>query len=801
MMRGFFVLSLWTVTNLFELVSLTLGAGTCNSEGIPCVVYSCKGEACMLHNLAALYPGLYLPINEGAIPGPPGSINATLYEYNTLYGLNVTFTPPESGNVSNLKGFELRYVSSLAVGESCRIVDLSNQILLPENRKTVFNVILAPVPISATYYLILKSLPMSGTFEQDYVELGITVPYKRSVSLAMDWSTSISFKNNSYLRQVSLVFKKPPAEFSFTDFEVTLMPLPNGEQWRKQRVQIYIFQHTFTDVIPGQYLLQVKPADNFTGNCLCKDASNICQQCITTETFPFFIYNVSTTTTSTPTTTTETHSSSTISNIIRTVSTTTASTPTTTTETHSPSVIPAAKAPDEPNTIKIILAVIGSVLGVAIILFFGWLYWERKIPKVIKNVNDNHDGKSQQLPVAIDDTESVVTVPIIRRIIDSKKRISVPKRKVCILYTEDHECHEKAVESLVSYLQSDCSCDVMYAQWNMDVIRHNGPRFWLQQSLNSADCVIIVNSEAAYKIVEADKDRKTFQPVKFSPLSNLFLPGIKLVMSKFIQDHQYNKFIMVRFDYTSENYVLKDICPGLCYCLMKHFTEFLCHIHGLTQNHDFALFDLPLETNHLERGKGLKLCDAVKKAQKFETQHPKWFSEKFLNPRTDSTYSDDQTHDSGVVGDMSPHNMSPQYSLDDSSLNMQISQQYFNDTDQIHIPENRSSMEIFTIHPEDVNIFPTEPYEYQNQRPQNGCRHVQSPKQCLDPSEFIPPSEIADDDIMSRTISEQIQSINNRYMDQKIMDYDNYLLQVQMGNINEYEVIDFETHSLGGQSV
>ncbi|KAK3576676.1 hypothetical protein CHS0354_004964 [Potamilus streckersoni] len=740
-------------------------------NGIPCAVYSYKDEACMLPQLSDLHPGLYQPTNEGAFPGPPGLLSAMIYENSTLYGLNITFMLPKSGNVSNLEGFELQYVNSQVYGESCRIVDLSNQTLMPENRETVFFVMLYPVKVSTTYYLMLKSLPLSP--EMNSIAIGITVPYKRNVKVAMDWSTSISFKNNSYLRQVCLVFKKPPAEFNFTQFEVTLMPLPVTEQLRKQRIIIYTFDHTFRDVIPGQYYLQVKPVDDFTGNCICRDTSNICQQCITTETFPFFIYNVSTTTTSITTTSTEPPSSS---------------------------AIPPMQAPSDPNTLKIILAVIGSVLGVAIILFFGWFFWEKRKPKDKGNVDGNQHGRMQQLPVIIEDTESVVTVPIIRRNFDRKKLISVPKRKVCILYAEDHECHEKVVESLVTYLQSDCSCDVMYAQWSMDVIRHNGPLFWMQQSLNSADCVIIINSEAAYKIVEADKERKEFKPVKSSPLSNLFLPGIKLVMSKFIQDHQYNKFIMVRFDYTSENYVLKEICPGLCYCLTKHFTEFLCHIHGLTQNHDFTLFDLPLETNHLERDKGLKLCDAVKKAQKYENQHPKWFSEKFLSPRSSSMYSDDQTHDSGV-GDISPHNLTPQHSLEDSSLEMQISQQHLSDIDQFHIPNNNSTMEIFTIHPEDVDIFPTENYEYQNQRPQNGCGHLKNHKQCPDPSEFIPPSEIGDDDRMSRTISEQIQSINNRYMDQKIMDYDNYLLQVQMGDIHEYKALDFETHSLGGQSV
>ena len=309
---------------------------------------------------------------------------------------------------------------------------------------------------------------------------------------------------------------------------------------------------------------------------------------------------------------------------------------------------------------------------------------------------------------------------------------------------------------------------------------------WVHQEIQQADYVVIVNSKVAHSIYRSLLIKNRGQ-TEHSPSGSVKSPGINCILQRFLQEPHYDKTVMVYFDYTSEDHIIPDICPGYNYKLMKHFTDFLLHVHQLKRTDKLSHYELPLDGQYDLKPVGKELKTAIRMATDYEREHPHWFSQNFAYLRSFSNTSEESGFDSGLPQE--PGFLDPI-------------------TEQLHGYIDATSQDAITIPPPTANhrelylaLSPNNfhPHIYDKCNP--GSMSPEAPTTADSGQfDFIPPDDLSEFDTTSKTQSEQMMSINARNCgyDNKAYDWkqDLVLLRVQSGEIPFSDV-----HSLGGESV
>ena len=367
-------------------------------------------------------------------------------------------------------------------------------------------------------------------------------------------------------------------------------------------------------------------------------------------------------------------------------------------------------------------------------------------------------------------------------LVSAEKKKLERRPKLFILYEEDHPYHRKVVDKFALYLQHHCHCDVMHAQLRLDTT-------WVHQEIQNADYVLIINSKLAYAIYQGLITKNRGEPEQ-SPSGNLKIPGINCILQRFLQEPHYDKTVMVYFDYTSEELVIPDICPGYNYKLMKHFTDLLLHIHKVKRTDNLAQYDLPLDGKYYLKPIGKDLQTAIREAASYERENQEWFAQKYGYLRSFSNASDESGFDSGL----------PQEPIFLDPVTAQL-QSYIDATSQDVItvmPPITTGQVGRTYLALSPQSFQERVYDGYNQtRPQHDTPTTADSGGQFD---FIPPDDMSEFETASKTQSEQMMSINarNTRHDNKAYDWqqDLTLLRVQSGEISLED-----SRSLGGESV
>ncbi|XP_070186805.1 uncharacterized protein [Littorina saxatilis] len=217
----------------------------------------------------------------------------------------------------------------------------------------------------------------------------------------------------------------------------------------------------------------------------------------------------------------------------------------------------------------------------------------------------------------------------------------ISRKTVLLLASEDHKYFSQALNNFFTFLTLHCQCDVIFAPEHLaDVRKTDNSYIWLSGKIDQADFVIIVTSEAAFRLYQASQNGMVYRQAGFGPEGDLFTPGIKHICGKITNGEDVSNAMMVHFDHTSTTYRLPiSALPPSSYLLPSRLKSFLHHVHGLDENSmDLSRVNLPLLGNVEELEGGKEWLTAVHESRTFEQDHPDWFEEKFGRP-VDRTYS------------------------------------------------------------------------------------------------------------------------------------------------------------------
>ncbi|XP_071176116.1 uncharacterized protein [Mytilus edulis] len=415
-------------------------------------------------------------------------------------------------------------------------------------------------------------------------------------------------------------------------------------------------------------------------------------------------------------------------------------------------------------------AVLGSLLGVLLVFVLVYnVYISRKRKHELKKIDLETPAKHEEpldttiRTYAIDETnDDLLNFP-----------------KVYVVNSEDHLPHMKVVEAFAKFLDVQCHCDVIYAPWCLREYLDNKPK-WITNSIDTADFVIIVNSNLTYHQFKSWKNqKKQFGKTTDSNQSfDLFMPPISQITERISNVNNPFKCIVVHFSYTDDNLTLDELCTGADFLIPKHIHELICQIHQMdTRRVGYCSIGYFADLLSSTR-EGQDLTECIASAANYDEQLTN-SSNKYFGINGKGEYGIDVHFNSFESVDCNKLN-------NESFLDYNIS---------AHIPPTSQNQNNVT----QDNALRQDSFEDNNAVAITDILYHQTLQNCYslnDNFSFKAPSDTDNDDVLSQNLHQQIYDLNKRMMDPR---YENDMLpycQQAVELSHEDEAI-----SLGGQSV
>ncbi|XP_067685254.1 uncharacterized protein [Haliotis asinina] len=276
----------------------------------------------------------------------------------------------------------------------------------------------------------------------------------------------------------------------------------------------------------------------------------------------------------------------------------------------------------------VIKNVLGSVLGVfaALLLLLAFAFSVRnkgRGPFRVWKSGSNSRDSQEPLTAAKGNKDQVAT-----------QLLPLGRRKVFLLYTEDHEAHHKLVGAFALYLQTYCFCDVLHVDWCFNDLRSLGPEIWIKKCIQEAEVVLVIHSIGTANQIQAWR-RGLKINTEHSVTGRLFEDALPLI---FNNGSLINKCIGLRFGNGKKiNNNLQ--AQSHIYSLMDHFKDFVYDVHKLTSHE--SSYDLPTDADHSETEEGRQLLQAIRNAELYEEANTQWT--ETIYDQTEATCLEDVT--------------------------------------------------------------------------------------------------------------------------------------------------------------
>ena len=196
-----------------------------------------------------------------------------------------------------------------------------------------------------------------------------------------------------------------------------------------------------------------------------------------------------------------------------------------------------------------------------------------------------------------------------------------------MFHASDNEAHGEVIEVFMKYLEEKFD-SVVISQEEIQRIKNLDDM--LDKCLNDADLIMVVHSEAAYRLYNLFKTDSISR--NFGPVNNSFLTCI----TKLVYDQQCglkDKLVTVRFDYTPKYFVIEELQLNR-FKLMNEIGRLDQYVQRFFK-HSGDKFSESITEELIRR---------VQSCKTFQSCNPLWFSDTYRYV-TKSSFSSD---DSGV---------------------------------------------------------------------------------------------------------------------------------------------------------
>ncbi|XP_067664012.1 interleukin-17 receptor A-like isoform X2 [Haliotis asinina] len=572
--------------------------------------------------------GILPPTVRGEFMGAPQSLKVEGHLFEDNSGnfhpqVEITWEPPTAAaGFHNLKGFYMEIYNRPSNQFRCYVFDFSQSNFTSSDYKLKFTKKLLGLDGGShnQYLLKMYTLPMSRA-SMHKGQFFTLQPFQDGKSPG-NWSPALSYETDDRQApaRITVRFSRAPKEYNFLTYIVKLL----GDRDQLNAIhRCSISTHhpskcqgqtidpphendtsmavTFYDLEADRYQIQIQPEDPYRdkpGKCLCYEkpssTSRRCVSCLATRTDVIIVDSQEAALTSQG----ATDSSSPVQAAESKPSTSPLAT-------HTPS-----RGQAEESTVSMTfitaVAIVPVLLGCGLVLTVVVVLWAKKQRVAHRLIYRSIPSNKDPDP-------------------GTQGHRALYSRKVYLIYAEDHKDHTKVITNLAIHLKKQCYCEVFFPRWFPREIQTMGAYEWTLSHIDQADFVIIINSEAAFKLFEARHVNKSLRRLDEGPEGDMFSLALTHVLAKSSEPWFFKKTILAYFDYTDEDFLLKDIYPGVHYRLPKHFKDLVCHIHEMSGQSDIdEMIDLKATSS------GRQLLEAITKAKHFQMLDPQWFDKRFF---------------------------------------------------------------------------------------------------------------------------------------------------------------------------
>ena len=190
------------------------------------------------------------------------------------------------------------------------------------------------------------------------------------------------------------------------------------------------------------------------------------------------------------------------------------------------------------NTMPAVIA-LSSILAFCLILIAVIIYWMRMKRNHFATPNDQieMDKLVSQIPESENQEAPLVETTTHDQIV------------VYIVFVDDCSFHNKVVVAFANYLQEDLGFKVIFELWETQKALENYST-WMQNSMESADKIIVVWSNGALERVQRFRENKCRYPDTFSPV-------VQHMQNSLFKYRDVSKYCLIYFSYSDDSIPLE----------------------------------------------------------------------------------------------------------------------------------------------------------------------------------------------------------------------------------------------------
>lgn len=214
----------------------------------------------------------------------------------------------------------------------------------------------------------------------------------------------------------------------------------------------------------------------------------------------------------------------------------------------------------------------------------------------------------------------------------------LPEQPVFLLFTNDHEYHQKVIHYLIEALQRLGNIRVKTMYDNQPAVAQN-PLDFIEEKCTESDKILIINSDVMARYFLTTDD----ETIPLDPLDSQVSPFLSYLRRHRLYQCTTSKLVMAQFDYTKRNDIAREVhYHEREHMLTRDFESLLLHLHDLEKRSGRTVYHVANVQNTSDIPELEKLNSAILMMRNVTANEPLERTSLRANPSMNDSQNEDE---------------------------------------------------------------------------------------------------------------------------------------------------------------